>query len=288
MPLTGVAAADPNLLLEEKAEFEEILAQLDQERKALIDGFDSLVNHFNEVWTGPIDWFQRTLFDRGEHQDQRGAIDRIREDLFGGDPESPYGRTRFTEDEGGEGGIVDLATKMVEHHTPVLSLFIMSSRWVTDVKSPISNMFAHLWQPEDGRNLAQWDDEARRAFDDIIDQQKDAVQAVEDMASFMSGWLADIATSNVEYITYLTSKLGELTSTIIKAVGRLTNTAGGSIIWDVAEVVGEAVSKAIDHLGEIARNIAEMIKRIIEANNKVLLDFSFFPDGKWPEAVTRA
>jgi len=159
---------------------------------------------------------------------------------------------------------------------------------VTDTKNPTSNMFAHIWQPEDGRNLAQWDDEARRAFDDIVDQQRASVQAVEDMASFMSGWLADIATDNVEYITFLLGKLGEVTNIIVESVGRLTNAGGATIIWEVARLVGAAIQVAIDHLGVIANNIAEMVRRLIDANDQVLLDFSFFPDGRWPEAVTRA
>jgi hypothetical protein len=286
MPLMAIAAADPDLILDEQAEFEEIIADLDDARQELVDGFDSLVDRFNEIWTGPIDWFRRTVFDRGEHQDQRDAIEQIRKDLFG-DPE-PNPDTQFTNDEGGEGTIYDLATKMFEHHTPVMSLFIMSSRWVTDTKSQTSNMFAHIWQPEDGRNLAGWRDEARSAYDDIVDQQKASVQALEDMASFMSSWLADIATDNVEYVTFLLGKLGEITNIIIESVGRLTNAGGATIVWEVARLVGAAIELAIDHLGTIANNIAAMVERLIKANDEVLLDFSSFPDGNWPEAVTRA
>lgn|SRR5690606_36343041 len=108
------------------------------------------------------------------------------------------------------------------------------------------------------------------------------------MASFMSGWLADIATDNVEYITFLLGKLGEVTNIIVESVGRLTNAGGATIIWEVARLVGAAIQVAIDHLGVIANNIAEMVRRLIDANDQVLLDFSFFPDGRWPEAVTRA
>lgn len=142
MVLMGVAAADPDLVLEEQAEFKGIIDDLGKARQELVDGFDSLVERFNDIWTGPIDWFKRTVFDRGEHQDQRDAIEQIRRHLFGGDPGEG---TQFTADEGGEGGINELAEKMVEHHTPVLSLFIMSSRWVTDTKKETSNMWAHLW-----------------------------------------------------------------------------------------------------------------------------------------------
>lgn len=285
MPLMGVAAVDPDLILDEQAEFEEIIADLDTARQELVDGFDSLVDRFNEIWTGPIDWFRRTVFAHGEHEDQEKAIDQVRRHLFGGDSDEG---TRFTNDEGGEGGIYELATKMVEHHTPVLDLFIMSSRWITDTKSPTSNMFAHLWQPEDSRNLAQWTGEARSAYDDIVSRQKASVQALEDVASFMSRWLADIATDNVEYITFLLGKMGEVTNIIVESVGRLTNAGGATLIWEVARLVGTAIQLAIDHLGKIANNIAAMIARLIQANDAVLLDFSYFPDGSWPEAVTRA
>jgi hypothetical protein len=103
----------------------------------------------------------------------------------------------------------------------------------------------------------------------------------------MSSWLADIATDNVEYVTYLLGKLGEIVELIIDAVGAVINSAGVLVIWEVARLVGKAVSMAIDELGAIANNIASMVDRIIEAD-RVLADFSYFHAGSWPEAVTRA
>jgi hypothetical protein len=82
--------------------------------------------------------------------------------------------------------------------------------------------------------------------------------------------------------------MGEIINVVLESVGRLTNTGGATAIWEAARIIGEGIQLGIDHLGEIANNIAAMIDRLIQANDQVLLDFSFFPDGNWPQAVTRA
>lgn len=153
--------------------------------------------------------------------------------------------------------------------------------------SPMSAVYNRLWTVEDGRLLVGWGGEARIAYDAIIDQQRTATEAAKDLASFMSGWLSSIAEDNVGYVRFLLDKLTEIANHLFAAIAAIGTSGGVFTLEDIANAIGTAVGAAIDQLGEIAERISAAVSRIIEAE-AALADVSYFPDGNWPAAVTRA
>src|SRR5690606_26786660 len=188
--------------------------------------------------------------------------------------------------ETGGGSILSLAERVVNQHAPVVSLFLTSMNWVERSMNPLSNLYADIFTPADGRKLEDWDDRARAAYDDIVAQQQRSIEAAKDVAGFMSSWLAGIADENVEYVAFLLNQLAEIAKKIVAAISALVDSFGVFTLLELAELVGEFVGDAINVLGATARRISSAIETVLEAE-RVLDDHSFFPGGNWPAAVDR-
>lgn len=273
MPLTGLLAAVPSEVDRERQRFVETVEEILPERDELVGEFNNLVEMWNDHWG----WFHRNLWNREDFNEERDVLERIRRNLE---------ETPFPEETGG-GSILDLADRVVNHHTPVVSLFLTSMRWVDDTMTPTSEVYNRIWSVADGRDLAQWDGEARTAYNDIVAQQQQSTEAAKDLASFMSAWLSNIADDNVGYVTDLLDRLADLAGIIAAGIAALADSFGVFTLQKIAELVGEVVQQAISHLGEIARRISAAVDRIIDAE-RALGDHSYFPGGKWPLAVDRA
>jgi hypothetical protein len=276
MPLLGVAAADPGEVDHQRRTFEDTAAQILPQRNEILEKFNELVDRFNDHWTGPVGWWRRSVSSKDEHEEGKRAIEQVRIDLE---------ETPFPEETGG-GSILDVADRVINKHTPVLSLFLTSIDWVDKSESPTSDVSADIFAPADGRNLEDWDDKARNAYNDIVAQQKESTTAAKDVASFMSAWLAGIADDNVGYVVFLLNQLAKIANKIISALVALADSFGVFTLLELAELVGQFVEDAINVLGETARRISSALVRVIDAEG-VLNDHSFFPDGKWPVAVDR-
>jgi len=272
VPLLGVAAAQSSTVERARDLFVDYVEQMLPQRDKVIDTFNELVEKFEGHW----DWFHRT-WNRDEYEDEKEIIDSIREHIE---------ERAFPEQTGG-GSILDVADRVINHSAPIVSLFLTSMRWVDDAMSPISDIHSRIWTVRDGRDLADWDGQARTAYDDIVAQQQETTNAAKDLAAFMSSWVAEIAEDNVGYVKQLLDRLGDIVSTIAAGIVALVDSWGVFTLLKIAELVGQFVGEAISQLGEIAVQIASALSRIIEAE-QVLTDYSYFPDGTWPAAVDRA
>lgn len=276
MPLLGVAAAAPSDVEHQRRRFVETVEQILPQRNEIIEKFNELVETFNDHFSGPFGWWRRSVSSRAEYEEGKAALEQVRRDLE---------ETPFPEETGG-GSILDVADRVINQHTPVVSLFLTSLDWVERSMTPLSDLYADVFTPADGRRLEDWDDQARAAYDDIVAQQQKSVEAAKDIASFMSAWLAGIADDNVEYVVFLLSQLAEIANKIVAAIAALVDSFGVFTLLELAELVGQLVEDAINVLGQTARRISSAIQTVIEAE-RVLNDHSFFPDGNWPVAVDR-
>ena len=272
MAFPTLTAMAPDEIDRERRSFLEAVDELLPERDTLVDRFNELIDKFNGHW----DWLHRNIFNRDGYAQERALIDEIRHHIE---------EATFPDITGG-GSILDVADRVINHHTPVVSLFIASLGWVQDVMSPTSEVYNQIWTVEDGRRLAGWGGEARSSYDDIIGQQQSATTAAKDLASFMSGWLSTIAEDNIGYVRFLLDKITEIANHLFAAIAAIGTSGGVFTLEDVANAIGTAVAAAIDHLGEIAERIASALTNLIDAE-AALSDFSHFPNANWPEAVSR-
>lgn len=276
MPLLGVAAANPSDVDHQRRIFIDAVEQILPKRNEIVEKFDELVEKFNDHFSGPVGWWRRSVSSDDEYDEGKAALDQIKKDL----KEKP-----FPEETGG-GSILDVADRVIRQYTPVISLFLTSMDWVERSERPTSNVYADMFTPAHGRNLEDWDDNARDAYNDIVAQQQKSTEAAKDVASFMSSWLAGIADDNVAYVVFLLNQLAEIANEIVAALVALADSFGVFTLLKLAELVGTFVEDAINILGETARRISSALTTVIEAE-RVLADESFFPGGNWPIAVDR-
>jgi hypothetical protein len=85
--------------------------------------------------------------------------------------------------------------------------------------TPTSELYNDIWGPEHSRNLAVWEGEARAAYDEIVEQQQNAVQQMVKIADDLSIWLSDVAIGNTEFIISLQSQLAQIANTLIEEAG---------------------------------------------------------------------
>lgn len=249
-----------------------LIGDLEVARDDVYEAYHNLVRAWEDSWG----WWKRTVFGRGDYEAERKAVERIWDTIE---------QTRMNR-EGITGSVLELANRVLDHHYPVISLFRISSRWITDTYRLTSEVYGDIALPEHGRDLAGWDGPARAAYDDLTDHQHSAVAAMRDVAGDIGIWLSDIAVGNVEFIVELVSELGSLANSLIDETGKLVNTAGVGVVWAVAAVIGSAVERAINTLGIVVTNVASMAANQIHAD-RIIMDHSYFPRGNWPEAVSR-
>ncbi|MFG3640770.1 hypothetical protein ACGF3C_10955 [Micromonospora sp. NPDC047762] len=180
--------------------------------------------------------------------------------------------------------VMDRVDHAVEHQMPVLSLISMSFRWVTEVKTPVSQLSFAISEPID-QNLASWTGDAARAYADKIAKQRAAVDESVLKAEFISQWLFKIARANVDYAV-------ELATIVTKLAGKLAQAAVDTaavitIPWAIdklAESVGDIVTAGLDALLRVSERFIDALGNVRDIATQVG-DYSKLPGGRWPEAV---
>lgn len=182
--------------------------------------------------------------------------------------------------------ILKFAGEVLSHYTPVLSLVNISFHWLDTVKKPVSNLSSVVSQHAN-RNLAYWEGGAAGYYNDkVVPPQKDAVDAMAAKAGFISEWLYSIAMSNVNFVTELSTVIGQI-------LGEITAAAlEAATIIDIPFAI-DRLAAAVGVLVETAVNtLLSIVKRIVEAGENVRktvsdrVDYGKFPDGLWPQAVS--
>ncbi|MGN9811434.1 hypothetical protein ACTMSW_19015 [Micromonospora sp. BQ11] len=185
---------------------------------------------------------------------------------------------------GGLRSVLDRVEHAVEHQMPVLSLISMSFRWVTDVKTPVSQLSFAVTEPVD-QNLAKWTGDAARAYADKATKQKAAVDESVLKAEFISQWLFKIAKANVDYAVELAKIVTSLAGKFAQAATDAATVI--NIPWAIdtlAESVGDIVTAGLDTLLHIGQRFVDALGNVRDIATQVG-DHSKLPGGRWPEAV---
>jgi hypothetical protein len=179
---------------------------------------------------------------------------------------------------------LEVADKVLQHGTPVVSLFLVSIDVLTKVRAPVSGMSGRVEQPQDD-NLLYWTGQASDAYKIKREKQKNAVDRVAANAAALSEWLYKVGQYNVDYAVRIVQSLAEaalkMVSVAVNAIGviglpfaldKLAETINGLVNVCVQELVGLA-SRFAQVIGDVQRLTAQQSDRLL------------FTDGGWPQAV---
>ncbi|MEU5908388.1 hypothetical protein ABZ780_28935 [Micromonospora sp. NPDC047467] len=180
--------------------------------------------------------------------------------------------------------VMDRVDHAVEHQLPVLSLISMSFRWVSEVKTPASQLSFTISEPVD-QNLVKWTGDAARAYADKAVKQRAAVDESVVKAEFVSQWLFKIAKANVDYAVELAKIVTKLAGKFAQAAVDATTVI--NIPWAIdtlAESVGDIVAAGLDTLLTVGQRFVDALGNVRDIATQVG-DHSKLPGGRWPEAV---
>lgn len=180
--------------------------------------------------------------------------------------------------------VIDKVRYAMDHQVPVLSLMRTSFRWVTEVKTPVSELSFITTEPED-EDFAKWTGDAANRYAAKSAQQKAAVDETVVKAEFISQWLFKIAKANVDYAVELakivTGLAGKFTQAAIDAATVI------DIPWAIdtlAKMVGDIVTAGLNTLLAVQQRFVEALGNVRDIATQVG-DHSKLPGGNWPEAV---
>ncbi|MGC5033757.1 hypothetical protein [Micromonospora sp. DT229] len=185
---------------------------------------------------------------------------------------------------GGLNSVLDRVDHALEHQLPVLSLINISFRWVTDVKSPVSNLSFVTTEP-DNENLAKWTGDAASAYHSKAAKQKAAVDETVVKAEFISQWLFNIAKANVDYAVELAKIVTGLTGKLVQAAAEASTVI--DLPWAVstlAKSIGDLVTAGLNTLLTIGQRFVDALGNVRDIATQVG-DHSKLPGGQWPQAV---
>ncbi|MFJ9975362.1 hypothetical protein [Streptomyces cyaneofuscatus] len=180
--------------------------------------------------------------------------------------------------------VMDRVDHALEHQMPVLSLISMSFRWITEVKTPVSQLSFAISEPID-QNLVKWTGDAARAYADKAAKQRAAVDESVLKAEFISQWLFKIARANVDYAVELATIATNLAGKFTQAAVDATTVI--NIPWAIdtlAKSVGDIVTAGLDTLLRIGERFVDALGNVRDIATQVG-DYSKLPGGRWPEAV---
>ncbi|HEX5542968.1 MAG TPA: hypothetical protein VFX60_15635 [Micromonospora sp.] len=180
--------------------------------------------------------------------------------------------------------IIEKVQYALDHQVPVLSLMRTSFRWVTEVKTPVSDLSFTTTDPAD-YNLAKWTGDASSLYSSMAGKQKAAVDETVVKAEFISQWLFKMAKANVDYAVELakivTGMAGKITQAAIDAATVI------DIPWAIdtlAKMIGDLVTAGLNNLLTIGQRFMDALGNVRDIATQVG-DHSKLPGGNWPEAV---
>lgn len=180
--------------------------------------------------------------------------------------------------------LVQLVRYAVEHHLPVLSLIVQSFRWLTKVQSPMSDLSAPTTEARNP-DLEYWSGGAASLYWKKVNGQKGAIEAVTVKAAYISKWLMDIASANVDFMVKLAQMAVDILSKFV-----VVGLEGASVIGipfaadTLAKEAGGILAKGINQLIEIANRFMKSLSDARDIVSEVG-DHTKLTEGKWPQAV---
>jgi hypothetical protein len=182
------------------------------------------------------------------------------------------------------GKVYALMQYAVEHQVPVVSLIEQSFNWVNNVEKPVSDMSSIADESLDP-NLAYWSGGAADAYHGKAAAQKDAIDDTVTKANFISGWLMEIAKSNVEYMKELASVVANIAGAFAQAVIDAASVMDiQSAVDTLAGTVGKLVEAGINDLVAAGQRFVAALSDARDIDSQVG-DHTKLPGGKWPQAV---
>jgi len=180
--------------------------------------------------------------------------------------------------------IAEWIKEAIKRHTPVLSLIITAFDWITDVKTPVSDVNFQFKEPA-SYDFGKWSGQARDVFNKKAQLQQDAVAEIQSRSDFISVWLYKIVTSNVNFAAALADVIAGIVGKIVQAVIDAESVIDIPFAIDtVASLVGGLVTDGIKLLTKEVQRVFEEIGALRDLA-AIVGDHSKLPVGKWPEAV---
>lgn len=179
---------------------------------------------------------------------------------------------------------LDIADKVLNHGTPIVSLFLVSIDFLTEVRAPVSAMSGRVEQPQDD-NLAYWTGLAADAYKAKRDRQKLAVDRVAANAAAVSEWLYKVGQYNVDYAVRIMQSLAEAALNMVAVAVDAAGVISLPFALDkLAETINGLISVCVTELIGLASRFAAVAGDVQKITSQGT-DVTAFPEFGWPQAV---
>jgi hypothetical protein len=249
-----------------KAEFQSKTTEVSTKTSESVTKYNELVGKINSAlsaasWATKNIWFLNDEIDRLIELGNKatGQINKWSEELF----------------------------KIVRGSVPVLSLYDAAIRWSRDIQSPVSATSGIVGAPATLAMRGQWEGPASLAYYTVVlPGQQGAVNGITAMASGTSKWLAEVASSNLDFMIKILVPVLEVLEKVIAGLAAGATIAGLlEAIGRIADALGESISAIFKICTETAAKIGKTIEQANAALN-LANDNTAFPNRKWPDPVT--
>jgi hypothetical protein len=180
--------------------------------------------------------------------------------------------------------LVALVTYAFEHHVPVVSMIVRSFRWVTEVKTPMSDLSVPAMEARNPE-LEYWSGPGASGYWKRMGAQRDAINEVTAKAEYISAWLMKIATANVKFMVDLATTVVEVLSKFVTvSLETLSIVAIPNAVSTLAKEAGGILAKGFKVMAGYANEVMEALGNARDIVSEVG-DHTKLPNGQWPQAV---
>ncbi len=176
--------------------------------------------------------------------------------------------------------------KFIDGAVPVLSLISVGLAWNREVLPTVSGL-AGTAKNFEANALPAWSGPAYEAYREKREAQGEAIAATGTIIQDIGLWLTDLADKNTAFLLSLIDPLIDLVKAIAEAAMEIATYIGLlEAIDTLAAAIANAAEAILDMEIKALQHAAGSLHEINEAT-AILNDNSYFPAGRWPQAVNR-
>jgi hypothetical protein len=277
LPTPSEASAILGQFRTSKELFADIVAGVEREWKNLCDQVDAMLRrgehivHSDSAWSSFTGWiadlnpFQKALVEVLE--DIRNIFEKIR------------------------GKVDELLPKIrlvVERSVPVLSLCDHSFIWLSKVFSPLGDLYTTSGSlvPD----AYYWGGPTKEFYEkEVVGDQEAALDRVTDHVEALSGWLAQTAAQNTDYMATIVHNLSPIPNALAAAAADAAAATADFVqaFWaldKLAQAIGNAVQAVLDQTADLMSFLVTVVAGIQELT-VIKSERRDLAGGVWPQSV---
>lgn len=178
------------------------------------------------------------------------------------------------------------AEGFIDAGAPVLSLISVGLEWNRKVLPTVSGL-AGTAKGYESNALPVWSGAAYEAYREKREAQNEAIIATGGIIKDIGLWLTELADQNTEFLGGLITPFVHFMGAIGEAFIELATYVG---VLEAIDTVAAAIADAAESVLKMEMNALQHAVDSMGAINRataILNDNSYFPAGRWPQAVNR-